>query len=101
MPAISASPSPFGRVEAAGEAGERLPADQVRDELGRPDRLDAVVGRDAVTAEDLAAGVGQLGLAAALAAGLAVAGRVVVLEGGLGVVALDRATRRACSSARW
>jgi hypothetical protein len=55
-------------LESAREAREGLAAEQVVDELGRRLRLDAVVGRDPVATVDLAAGIGQLGIPAALAA---------------------------------
>ena len=82
------------RLEAAGEAGERLARDQVRDELVRRLGLDAVVGRDAVAAVHLAPGVGELRVGVADLARLAVARRVVLLERGLRVVALDGAAGR-------
>ena len=81
------------RLVAAGEAPERLAPDEVGDELRRRLRLDAVVGGDPVAAVDLAAGVGQLGVAAPDLARLPLGGSVVLLEGGRRVVALDGAAR--------
>src|SRR3989304_378091 len=85
VPAISAFPPPPSPPKAAREAGEGLAAQQVVHELGGRLVLDAVVGRDPVAAVDLAPGIRQLGLAAALAAALAVARRgVLVARGGGG-----------------
>src|SRR5438093_8078319 len=82
-----------GRV-AAREADEGLTGLQVGHELGRCRRLDAVVRGDAVPAVHLPAAVGELGVGTGLVARPALLGhRVVVLEGGRRVIALDRAAR--------